>query len=195
LDEEPREEESQVAVEEESSDKLLKRLLELDEQAEADTFMPSAGKIDRLFVYDELLLPEVLKRYLDKPHLEMVARMPRFRLLFPKYFPPRKTGLASIDRSPEQGDEVWGVTIDVTGQDISRLDRYKAVPNRYHYRGIYVQDRGGLRFPAVAYAISFPDKEPSKPSSELKELILAGASERSLPENYIEFLKSLPVLE
>lgn len=195
MEEEPREEESGVTVEEETPDKLLKRLLELDEEADTDAFLAPPGKVLRLFVYDELLSSEVLKRYLDKPHLEMIAQMPRHSLVFPKYFPPRKTGLASIVRSFEEADEVWGVTIDVTGQDLSRLDKYKGTPNRYHRRSIYVQDRGGLKYAAFTYTISAPDERPSKPSVELKAQMLAGARERNLPADYISFLESLPVLD
>jgi len=193
--EEPLAEESELTVEEESPDKVLKRLLELDEKQETDAFLAPAGPVMRLFVYDELLLSEVLKRYLDKPHLEMIAQVPRHSLVFPRYFPPRKTGLASIVRSLERQDEVWGVTIDVSGQDLSRLDHYKGIPNRYHRRNIYVQDRGGLKYAAFTYAVSVPEKEPSRPSTELKELMLAGARERNLPANYIAFLESLPTLD
>jgi len=190
-----REEGTAATVEEESLDKILKRLLEIDEQEDADAFLAPPGPVKRLFVYDELLSSEVLKRYLDKPHLEMVAQMPWHRLVFPKYFPPRKTGLASVARSLERNAVVWGVTIDVSIQDLSRLDRYKGLPNRYHRRNVYVQDRGGLKFAAFTYAISYPDKQPSKPSAELKQQMLAGARERNLPADYIAFLESIPALD
>jgi len=193
--EDTREEGTGVSVKEESPDKLLKRLLEIDEEADTDAFLAPPGEVLRLFVYDELLMSEILKRYLDKPHLEMIAQMQRHRLVFPKYFPPRKTGLPSIVRSLDREDVVWGITIDVTGQDVSRLDHYKRIPNRYHRRSVDIQDRGGLKYAAFTYAISYPDKEPSKPSAEIKGQMLAGARERNLPADYIAFLESIPALD
>jgi len=86
------------------------------------------------------------------------------------------------------------VTIDITNQDLTDLNRYKGAPDRYHLKSIWVRDRGDLRYPAVCYVVTVPDKEPSKPSRELLNDIVQGAVERMLPVEYIDFLRSIPVL-
>ncbi len=172
---------------------LLKAEPALKEQ-EAESIMPARTGKARLFVYDELLCSSVLKRYLDKPHTEMRVHVPRHRLTFPKYFAPSKSGLAHIERSGIPEDEVWGVTIDISNQDLSRLNRYKGAPNRYHLKTLWVMDRGGLRYPVTCYAVSVKDSEPSRPSRELLNLIIQGARERRLPASYIKWLESIETL-
>ncbi len=195
--EEQQMEEGEVSVDDTSPEKVLEQLFRLDEQAkeqENESILPSQLKVKRLFIFDELLNPVILRRYLEKPHMEMIAKLPRYKLVFPKFFPPRRTGLASIQRTGNPDDIVWGITVDVTHQDLSRLNRYKGTPNRYHMRTIWVRDRGDLRYPVLCYVISVPDEKPSKPSKELIDDIITGAKARGLPEEYIEWLSSIETL-
>lgn len=186
-----------VASEEIKPEEVLSELVKVDEAAKAqelESLMPVSARKKRLFVFDELLDPAILKRYLNKPHMEMKVKVPKHKLTFPKFFAPKNTGLASIERvdSPEQ--EVWGITVDISEEDLSRLNRYKSAPERYHLKSIWVVDRGGLRYPAVCYVVSVPDDQPSKPSKELLETIIRGAKERRLPVEYISWLESLETL-
>ncbi len=182
-----------VAVED--PEKTLEQLTKLAAQEEADAFLPGAPRPDRLFIYDELLNYAVIQRYLDHPRQEMICRVPAHKLAFPKFLPPRQTGLASIVRSRDREDSVWGVCVDLKGQDLKLLERYKGTPDRYHRRGLVVTDRGDRKFDASTYVISTPDEAPSKPSKELLATIIAGANQRSLPEEYIKFLESIETLD
>ena len=178
-------------------DRVLEELLKSEESArekEQESIMPVHAAKKRLFVFDELLRPSILGRYLSKPHMEMIVKLVGFRLCFPKYFAPRKTGLASIERTNDSNDIVWGVTIDITNQDLTDLNRYKGAPDRYYLKSIWIKDRGDLRYPAVCYVVTVPDKEPSRPSKELLDDIVQGAIERMLPTEYVHFLRSIPVL-
>jgi len=173
----------------------LKELSELDAQPMEDAFMPSVGQIKRLFVYDELMHPSVISRYLQSPRQEMICRAPGFALVFNKFFAPRNSGLASMVRTRTPLDTVWGVTFDVTDEKMDDLDHFKAVPNRYHQRGLQVADRGGRKYTAKTYIVSVPDEVPSKPSKDMLELIVEGAKTRGLPEDYIAWLAKLETLE
>ncbi len=178
-------------------EEILEQIIKSDAEArehEEESIMPSSTSKKRLFIYDELLYTTILKRYLDKPHMEMRVRATRWRLNFPKFFPPINSGLPSIERTENSEGEVWGITIDISNQDLSKLNRYKGAPNRYHMRNIWVMDRGGLRYPAMCYVVSVPDEKPSKPSVEMLNSIIVGAKERRLPASYIEFLQSLETL-
>ena len=184
---------SKIAVQ--SLEEALAELTKLDTEAEPDSFLPGVTRAERLFLYDELLQPELTARYLDKPRLDMVCRVAMAQLVFPKFHPPKNSGLASLARSPLRSDTVWGITVDIKGLDLKRLDRYKGAPNRYHRRGIVVLDRGDLKYPAATYVVSVPDPQPSKPSKELLTTIIEGAKIRNLPTDYIAFLEGLETLD
>lgn len=174
---------------------VLEELLKEGAKPKPKGFLTGKGQIDRLFVYDELLCPEIAKRYLHLPKQEMICFIPAHQLIFPKFFPPKNTGLPSIDRVTEAGNAVWGVTLDITGQDISRLEQYKGAPNRCHLRSIVVCDRGGRKYTARTYVVTAPDPEMSKPSKELMATIIEGAKARNLPEEYVKTLEALNTLD
>jgi len=185
--------ETDVAVDD--PQKAVTELVKLTEQPETDSFLPGDVHSDQLFVYDELLSPSVISRYLSHPRQGIIAHMPSHKLVFPKFFPPRNTGLASIVRSRVREDSVWGITFDLADQDLKRLDHYKGVPNRYHMRAIVVSDRGGRKSVAMTYVISAPDDELSKPNKQLLEQIIEGARTRNLPEDYVKLLQELETLD
>ncbi len=185
--------ETDVAVDD--PQEVLAELVRLTEQPDEDSFLPGDVQSDQLFVYDELLHPAVISRYLDHPRQRIVCHMPMHRLIFPKFFPPRNSGLSSVVRSRAPEDAVWGVTFDLAGQDLKRLDRYKGVPNRYHLRAVVVQDRGTIKSVAMTYVITAPDEKSSKPSKELLDTIVEGALHRKLPEDYIKSLRELETLD
>jgi len=173
----------------------LKELAELDTLPMDDAFMPSVGQVKRLFVYDELMHPSVISRYLKNPRQEMICRAPGFALVFNKFFPPRGSGLASMVRTRRPEDTVWGVTFDITNEKLDDLDHARGVPNRFHQRGLQVADRGGRKYAALTYVISVPDEVPSKPSKSMLELIVGGAKTRGLPDDYIALLEELETLD
>jgi len=189
------EDKTETGVAVDDPQQALTELTKLTEQPQEDSFLPGDVRSDQLFVYDELLSPAVISRYLSHPRQGIIAHMPMHRLVFPKFFPPRNTGLASIVRSREREDAVWGITFDLADQDLKRLDHYKGVPNRYHMRAIVISDRGGRKSVAMTYVISAPDDEPSKPSKQLLEQIVEGARARNLPEDYVKALLDLATLD
>jgi hypothetical protein len=177
------------------SEQALSDLLKYEQKPKAESLMPGSLKIDRLFVYDELLDFEIIKRYLNNPKQEMLCYIATHRLWFPKYFLPKNSGLASFERTPNSSDMVWGVTINITGQDLSRLEHYKGAPNRYHICNVIVFDRGERRYPARTFIVSVPDPEPSKPSKEFLSFMVEGARGRGLPEDYVKMLEAFETLD
>jgi hypothetical protein len=177
------------------SEQALSDLLKYEQKPKAESLLPGSLKVERLFLYDELLDFEIIKRYLDNPKQEMLCYIPTHKVWFPKFFFPKNTGLASIDRTPNSEDKVWGVTINITGQDLTRLERYKGAPNRCHVCNVIVFDRGERRYPARTFVVSVPDPEPSKPSKEYLSLMVEGARGRGLPEDYVKMLESFETLD
>jgi hypothetical protein len=173
----------------------LEALLKHGAKPKGKAFMPGKEQVDRLFVFDELLCPEVAKRYLHLPRQDMLCYIPAHKLIFPKFFAPKGTGLPSIERVSDPAVALWGVTLDITGQDISRLEFYKGAPNRCHLRSVVVCDRGGRKYPARTYVVSVPDEEMSKPSKEFRSIIVEGARTRCLPEEHVSMLEALETLD
>lgn len=177
------------------TEQALDNLLKYEQKPKAESLLPASLKVDRLFIYDELLDFEIIKRYLNNPRQEFLCYMQVHRVWFPKYFLPKNTGLASIERTPNSSDVVWGVTINITGQDLTRLERYKGAPNRCHIRNVVVFDRGERRYPAKTFVVSVPDPEPSKPSKEYLSLMVEGARGRGLPGDYVKSLEAFETLD
>jgi hypothetical protein len=173
----------------------LESLLKEGAKPKGKAFMPGKEQVDRLFIFDELLDPAIAKRYLHLPRQEMLCYIPSHKIIFPKFFAPKATGLPSIERVADPAAALWGVTLDITGQDISRLELYKGAPNRCHLRSVVVCDRGGRKYPARTYVVSVPDEEMSKPSKEFRSIIVEGARTRCLPEDHIKMLEALETLD
>jgi gamma-glutamylcyclotransferase len=94
-------------------------------------------------------------------------------------------GAADIVAAP--GESVWGALYEVADGELDRLDRKEGKGFAYRQVGVELSD--GRR--AIAYEVI--DKEPCEVpcSREYAELVLAGARERGLPEEWVRELAGI----
>ncbi|GIV89167.1 MAG: hypothetical protein KatS3mg055_1685 [Chloroflexus sp.] len=97
------------------------------------------------------------------------------------------SGKANLVESP--GDVTWGVLYEIHNSDLDTLDR---VEGGYQRITVQVQQPDGTVVEAVTYISGNLTNDP-RPYRWYKELILSGAREHNLPQDYIARLEGLPV--
>jgi cation transport regulator ChaC len=124
-----------------------------------------------------------------RPSAAQPARLHGYRLCFDIPVGPGERGVANVVREPEA--VVWGVVYAITGEEFERLDRTEGVPFKIYERvAVDVIIAGEVAMPALTYQskISFPGR---KPSPRYMNLLLNGAREHGLPEDYVRSLLAI----
>ena len=115
------------------------------------------------------------------------ARLPGYRLAFTRYSTKRKGGVADIVAEPEA--EVWGVLYDVDDEGMASLDAFEGVPRAYRRETVTVTDDEGVEREAQTY-IAHRTGEFA-PGREYLDLIVTGAREHGLPDEYIRSVEAV----
>jgi hypothetical protein len=126
-----------------------------------------------------------------------VAQLEHHRLCFPRRSPIRNCAVASIE--PYSGSTVWGVTYELTGDDLRRLDMREgydpSLPedqNRYKRVAVKVVRLRGETVDAYTY-VALPEPEPGLPSPSSLNQIVNAAKSHGFPEEYLNILREFPV--
>ena len=86
------------------------------------------------------------------------------------------------------GDVTWGVLYEISVQDLDTLDK---VESGYDRISVQVWDLDGNIVEAVSYVSTNLTDDPVA-CKTYKELVVAGAREHNLPQDYIDYLERLP---
>jgi cation transport regulator ChaC len=114
-----------------------------------------------------------------------------FELRFDLPVGPGERGVANVAASP--GGDVWGALYRLTHADAERLDRTEGVGRGFYQRlEVEVHTHDGLLLAAFTYRSPFSRPE-RKPSRRYLDLLLTGARELGLPEDYVARLEALPL--
>lgn len=116
------------------------------------------------------------------------ARLPDYSLAFTRYSTKRKGGVADI--VPEPGGEVWGALYEVDETHLASLDQYEGVPRSYRRETISVFDDEGREREVFTYMAHQTGR--FAPSRMYLDLIVTGAREHKLPEEYVAAIEQLP---
>ncbi|MBI3781814.1 MAG: gamma-glutamylcyclotransferase [Deltaproteobacteria bacterium] len=130
--------------------------------------------------------------FLEMRQMQPLQARPAFvdghRLCFNIPVGPGERGVANLEAHPPA--RTWGVVYQLTVADFDRLDHTEGVGvGLYRRLPIEVVDSGGERIAALTYQ-STRITEGRKPSPRYIGLLLDGAREHSLPEEYIAYLNS-----
>jgi cation transport regulator ChaC len=111
-----------------------------------------------------------------------------YRLRFNLPIGPGERGCANVEPAP--GHSVWGALYLLSCEDCDRLDRTEGV-HVGAYRRIVIDVRleDGTRRAAFTYRSSFTS-DARKPSARYLTLIVEGARQRALPDDYVRWLES-----
>jgi len=115
-----------------------------------------------------------------------VARLRGFKMVFNKV---SIDGSAKANLVPSDGVFTWGVLYQLHPDDFQVLDRYEGGYDRIE---IAVETQDGQTVTAWTY-ISDNITDDMRAYGWYKELLVKGAEEHGLPQDYIEYLRNLPV--
>jgi gamma-glutamylcyclotransferase (GGCT)/AIG2-like uncharacterized protein YtfP len=119
------------------------------------------------------------------------ARLDGFRLLFLRRSVRWKAGAADV--VPDDGAATWGALYELSAADLDALDAKEFAPQGgYQRRTVHVTTVDGDRHDAVTYEVVEKAPHELAPKQEYVDLLVKGAEERNLPEDWIDVLKELP---
>ncbi|XP_066942374.1 gamma-glutamylcyclotransferase-like isoform X1 [Macrobrachium rosenbergii] len=162
------------------------------------------------FAYGSNLLTERI--HINNPSAKkiQVGKLKDYRLDF-NYFSQRWKGCAAtIVEDP--GNHLYGVLWEIANEDLAHLDTHEGCSNQLTnnsadkwpsetqecvHQGIYkavevdVETLTGEQVRARSYQIIRPLEQDRRPSSVYLDVIVRGAKENGLPEDYVKFLEGI----
>lgn len=138
------------------------------------------------FAYGSNMSSEYLRSRIASAELIGPAFLRDRRMLFDKRSKDG-SGKANLVESP--GTVTWGVLYEIDVQDLDTLDK---VEGGYERVTVRVWKLDGNVVEAVTYISTNLTDDP-RAYKWYKEFILSGARENNLPQDYIAYLKGLPV--
>ncbi len=115
-----------------------------------------------------------------------LALLPNYVMSFTRWSRPWKSGTADI--LPDRGKEVYGVLYDLALEDLKKLDKFADYGNSYVRQDVTVEI-GEERIPAMTYVAR--RQGVFLPSKSYIGKMIRGALHHHLPEEYINYLKSI----
>jgi gamma-glutamylcyclotransferase len=99
------------------------------------------------------------------------------------------SGKCSITETGYPKHVVWGVAFEMSAKDKSSLDRVEGLGRGYGERAVEIHTQGGRLSAMIYYATSI---DPGiRPYDWYRDLVIAGALEHQLPEEYVRILEKV----
>ena len=93
-----------------------------------------------------------------------------------------KGAVANILKSAD--NIVWGGLYEISKSDLENLDRYEGFPNSYNKEELKVKDDQGNIYKVITYFRT--GEKIGIPSDKYKKIIIDGAKDCNLPDNYVK---------
>ncbi len=140
------------------------------------------------FAYGSNMERVQLKRLCPKARFVAAAVLQDHGLVFSGGSRMWGGGVADIRDTP--GKKVEGVVWEIAETQRKALDEYEGYPDLYVTKEVQVETTAGKVLTAFAYVMARPGRE-MPPSRPYKRLLISGAEEHGLSEDYIAFLESI----
>jgi gamma-glutamylcyclotransferase (GGCT)/AIG2-like uncharacterized protein YtfP len=134
------------------------------------------------FAYASNMHRSQMQRWCPASRFLKTASLPGFRFVYDGFSVTWDGAVANIVKS--DGDTVWGVLYEVTERDRLTLDAFEGYPRDYDHRDVEVRDRDGNVCRAVTYFRT--GRAPGPPHPDYERIVIDGAKESGLPEDYID---------
>ena len=150
------------------------------------------------FAYGSNMQSETLRGRRGVPFSRAVAvRVRGWRVVFDKP-PVFSIGEAFANIVHEPGADALGVAFEVTDDDLAQIERSEGVMlGNYRRVELVVEALTDCEdAPRVATSLASERRDPSLlPSTRYMALVIAGALEHALPQDYVERLRAIPARE
>lgn len=124
-----------------------------------------------------------------------IGELVDYELIFPRYSKSRNCGVAGIQSNEETS--VWGVLFELTDEDLASLDRSEGYQvgrdkseNSYERRTCTIRLMDGTTRECMTY-FATAQAGQHLPNTAYKKLIVDGAIENQLPEEYLVALRNI----
>lgn len=141
------------------------------------------------FAYGSNLSHEQMKQRCPESKFIGRAILKNYKLIYDGYGPHRHGAVANI--LPQVGELVWGGLFELSQNDLNNLDKFEGYPNIYNRKEVSVEnDRNDI----IEKVFIYYKKSEAQgiPSQEYQDIIVKGAEECGLPQDYID--KTLKIL-
>lgn len=91
---------------------------------------------------------------------------------------------------PSETETVWGALYDITERDRLTIDAFEGYPRSYERKEVEVLDREGNLQRAMTYCRT--GRAPGHPHPDYERLVLDGAKDCGLPEDYVDKALRVP---
>ena len=152
------------------------------------------------FAYGSNLDWEQIKKRVPSSSFYGIAKLENYRLDFTRKSVNRGCGVADIVK--DENKDVWGAIYQFDEKDLGKLDKCEGYnPNRVEnaYRRIekmvYLEGKKDQSMTVYTYQVIDKEFDKHKPNKDYKNLIVTGAKYWKLPENYINFLENIEIME
>ncbi|MFH0892460.1 MAG: gamma-glutamylcyclotransferase family protein [Candidatus Falkowbacteria bacterium] len=117
------------------------------------------------------------------------AYLENYKLVFDGYSKNWKGAVANI--VPEDGSKIWGGLFEINDDNLAALDCYEGYHSKaYDRKELDTKDDNNKIYEAKVYFRL--GEKPGDPSEEYLKVIIRGAGDCGLPEEYQEKLKKMP---
>jgi gamma-glutamylcyclotransferase len=140
-----------------------------------------------LFAYGALMDPRRMRRLCPGARPDGTARLRHHAIAFTRYSRSEKGGVADV--VPALGESVWGALYVIRQSCLAALDRYENAPQAYRRETLVVIDEQGAEHEATVYVANRTGE--FAPSRAYRDLIVRGARERGLPDEYVQGLEAV----
>ena len=140
------------------------------------------------FAYASNMERVQLKRRCPKAKFVAAAVLPEHELIFSGNSRMWGGGIADIREMV--GKKVEGVLWEISESEQKALDEYEGYPDLYLRKEVQIRTSAGKLVTAFAYVMANPGREAS-PSKPYKRLLISGAEEHGLSDEYVAFLESI----
>jgi gamma-glutamylcyclotransferase (GGCT)/AIG2-like uncharacterized protein YtfP len=133
------------------------------------------------FAYGSNMNHEQMKKRCENAKFIERGYIENYDFVYDGYSSYRKGAVGNI--IPCEGSIVFGALWEISEDDLKNLDRYEGYPYVYNRKLMIVKDDKGLEYNAWVYL-----REPQEigmPSKEYHDIVIMGAKECNLPEDYI----------
>jgi len=142
------------------------------------------------FAYASNLNQAQMKRWCPASRFVKVACLEGYRFVYDGYSVPWDGAVGNIVKS--ETERVWGAVFDITERDRLTLDAFEGYPRHYERLEVEVRDRDGRTDRVMTYGRT--GRAAGQPHPDYEKVVLDGARECGLPEDYVDKALRVPRL-
>jgi gamma-glutamylcyclotransferase len=134
------------------------------------------------FAYASNMNLAQMKRWCPASRFFKTVLLEGFRFVYDGFSVPWDGAVGNIVKG--DGEGVWGALFEITESNRITLDAFEGYPRAYDRREVEVKDRDGNAYRAMTYFRT--GRALGKPHPDYEKVVLDGAKECALPEDYVE---------